>query len=80
MPQPLNGRIFDLALRHSIDLTPRWRRRNHLYLQFCDDGSKLGDCDFALEMWEVRRAERMWSLRFDVDRFASSKLTFDHRV
>ena len=69
--QRIARRIFDLALRHSIDLTPRWRRRNHLYLQFCDDGSKLGDCDFALEMREVRRAERMWSLRFDIDRFAS---------
>jgi site-specific DNA-cytosine methylase len=69
--------VFKMAMRHSLVLVPRWRRRCTFDLQLCDDLGKLDDCDYQLAPRLFSELQKRWRVCHTVDCFASStnKLT-----
>jgi hypothetical protein len=68
-------RLHAIAIRHSLTLHFRWRRRDTRDLQLCDDGSKLDTCDFALNEAAFQTLQREWKVRHTVDGFATTANT-----
>jgi hypothetical protein len=74
--QVMVARIFMLLLRKGVQFVSRWAPRSSAPMVFADDGSKLESlrdtCDFKLlpEVFEL--AQRVFGVRHNWDRFASS--------
>ena len=67
------NRIFRLAMRHSLVLHCRWRRRDRATMSRADDGSKFPDtCDYQLDPRQLRRIERALNVTHTCDVFAAT--------
>ena len=67
------NRIFRFAMRHSLVLHCRWRRRNRDIMSRADDGSKFPDtCDFQLDPRQLQHIERMLHVTHTCDVFAAT--------
>ena len=65
--------IFRLAMRHSLVLHCRWRRRNRATMSRADNGSKFPDtCDYQLDPRQLRRIERALRVTLTCDVFAAT--------
>jgi hypothetical protein len=62
--------IFHWALKHSVVLVPRWKRRSTQLAQLCDDIGKIDDCDYSLDAREFEWLAGAWG-RPSLDCFAS---------
>ena len=67
------ARIFRFAMRHSLVLHCRWRRRNREIMSRADDGSKFPDtCDFQLDPRQLQHIERALKIEHSCDVFAAT--------